>query len=274
VALEEWVNFKSTTWSRVVLAKVSKYMAAKWLEVLGDIPISRVDEAAVLRLYMDTAKKSPRWGNTVRGYLRQFLQHQCRLGRIQKTPIESWPTRKTAGTTRAMMVLPRDAEEKIFTCGVLSPEEKAYLRLAIRTGLRYGTISQLRAEMVNQKARTLWVPGAITKNGKDRTIPLVREVFEALKIPADPKALLFPGLPDVSSLNRALKRAAFKCGIPGAADLNTTNLRRTGMDRLVNYGVPLEVSRQALGWETTDVVVKHYIAQMNAQVARGFLEKI
>ncbi len=115
---------------------------------------------------------------------------------------------------------------------------------------------------------SLRIPGRITKNGKDRVLPLVGELAEivgrrrlARRIEVGGTSTLCDlvfhrnGAP-VRELRKSWKTATRKAGCPG---LLLHDLRRSACRNLRRAGVPEQVAMQVSGHRTTSIFQRYSI---------------
>lgn len=279
--VRSWFAFKETTWCRKVASRNREYMLPGWLKVLGPLPIGEVTTIHVQGLYMsrrmsERAKRnkegtrSNTWMNTERGTLRSFFIWAVAAKLIETSPISGWP-RLQPEEPPPKEAVPEENEDLI--CEELRdhPACLAFVRLACRTSLRYGSIENARCGWL--KNGILTVPAGFYKQRRTFRIPVPAKAREHLNKSIDPEAPLIPGLPDNTTLNRTIRAAAARAGVP-APKMNCTCLRATAFDRVLHLGVPGPNAAKLLGWETTGVAYKHYLASGSDAENLSILEQI
>jgi integrase len=154
------------------------------------------------------------------------------------------------------------------------PEEiRPVITFAYYTGCRKGEILALWWSQVDFSARVVRLEPGETKNDEARTIPLVPELYEVLKLQRETRDQYFPESPWVFS--RAGEpildfRAAWEsaCKAAGLAvevgDKKKTvklfhDLRRTGVRNLIRAGVPERVAMMISGHKTRAVFDRYNI---------------
>jgi integrase len=123
--------------------------------------------------------------------------------------------------------------------------------LSLNTGMRRGEVCQLRRENIDLSKRTLTIPGAYSKSGKTRVIPLNDEAHQTLSLwlrenHNGVSPLVFPskdGRP-LAEIKTAWSRVLSKAGIE---QFRWHDLRHSFASNLVIAGVPLNTVRELLG---------------------------
>lgn len=134
------------------------------------------------------------------------------------------------------------------------------LTIGFYTGMRLGEILGLHWENVSLPDGQIRLDPGSTKNGEPRTIPLVGELLEMLKIERQRHsegAFVFMrgGLP-IGSFRKAWASA---CERAGLAHLLFHDLRRTGVRNLVRAGVSEHVAMTISGHKTRTVFERYNI---------------
>jgi integrase len=151
------------------------------------------------------------------------------------------------------------------------PEEiRPVITFAYYTGCRKGEILALRWSQVDLAERVVHLEPGETKNDEARTIPLVADLHEVLRLQRETRDQYFPESPWVFS--RAGKRildfrSAWEsaCKAAGLVDANGEpaklfhDLRRTGVRNLVRAGVPERVAMTISGHKTRAVFERYNI---------------
>jgi integrase len=149
------------------------------------------------------------------------------------------------------------------------------------TGQRKGEAGSLTWSMIEDDS--LRIPGRITKNGKDRVLPLVGELGEiierrqlARRIKVDGTSttklcdLVFHrnGAP-VRELRKSWKTATRKAGCPG---LLLHDLRRSACRNLRRAGVPEQVAMQVSGHRTTSIFQRYSLTKGSNELVTACLD--
>jgi integrase len=146
----------------------------------------------------------------------------------------------------------------------LRQELPEYLRpivaMGFYTGMRLGEILGLRWENVDLLNAQVHLDPETTKNDEPRTVPLVYELLELLKIERqkNPEAqwVFTRGRRPVGSFYKAWTSACERAGLCG---LLFHDLRRTGVRNMVRAGVPERVAMAVSGHKTRAVFERYNI---------------
>ena len=144
----------------------------------------------------------------------------------------------------------------------LRQELPEYLRpvatMGYYTGMRRGEILKIRWDSVDLQAGEIRLNAGETKNDEPRTIPLLSELREMLKIEReknpDGEFVFVRSRHQIGSFYKAWKSACARAKLPG---LLFHDFRRTGVRNLVRAGVPERVA-MAISGHKTQAVFKRY----------------
>jgi integrase len=151
------------------------------------------------------------------------------------------------------------------------PEEiRPVITFAYNTGCRRGEILALKWAQVDLAERVVRLEADQTKNGTARTIPLVPELWEVLKMQREFHDQYFPESPWVFSrfgeqirkFNRSWANACKAAGLvnaDGEPEKLFHDLRRTGVRNLLRAGVPERVAMAISGHKTRSVFDRYNI---------------
>jgi integrase len=154
------------------------------------------------------------------------------------------------------------------------PEEiRPVITFAYNTGCRKGEILALQWPQVDLSEGVVRLEPGETKNDEGRTIPLVPELYEVLKIQRETRDRYFPDCPWVFSrggerildFRGAWESACKAAGLVakvGEKDKHTRlfhDLRRTGVRNLIRAGVPEKVAMAISGHKTRSVFDRYNI---------------
>jgi integrase len=148
--------------------------------------------------------------------------------------------------------------------------------IALNTGLRRGSLCNLRKEDVDFVGRKITVPAAYAKSGKTFRVPLNVEAREVLsgwlvENASNPSPLVFPskdGLP-IRELKTAWNNVLVKAGIER---FRWHDLRHTFASKLVIAGVPLNSVRVLLDHSHPLMTVRY--AHLSEDVTAAAVEKL
>jgi len=130
---------------------------------------------------------------------------------------------------------------------------KDILTVAYWSGMRKGEITSLTWEKIELKNRMIRLQPEDTKEGKAKSVPMSKAVYEILKgIPRglhDPHVFLYYGRPITRNFSQGLKSACKKAGVVWGRDVKgrfifhdlrhtfITDTRRAGVDRTVRMAI-------------------------------------
>lgn len=264
-ALNEWLDRKARTWSPKT-AKFVRTLAEGWLSVLGgerEVREATTGDVERLEAQRDDGLRSASALNQERTYLRAFFRWCALRGWCGADPTVTWAFRRPV-VKREYAVLSREEENRLVEA---APEWLArYVRLAVCTGLREGTIRQLTWGMLH--GDVLEIPGRIMKARRPHRIPVPQRALAALGEPGAKSAPLCP-LPIAERVYTVFKRVVAKTGVNPVASPH--DLRRTWVARLSERGTPLQVVQKLGGWKTASTLLTHYCGEVPEAAAREVL---
>jgi len=161
---------------------------------------------------------------------------------------------------------------------VLPEYLKPVLTFGYYTGARVGEILNLRWRQVDLKGRTVNLDPGTTKNDQPRTIPLARELAEALKTLKTIHDLNWPDGESVFTRNGKRIRTFYvawksACKRSGVSERLFHDLRRTAVRNMVRAGVPERVAMAISGHKTRAVFDRYNIvAERDLHAAAHRLE--
>jgi integrase len=175
---------------------------------LLDRPISQLTPAAIQQLHKDVAKTAPSSANVLVRVLRLLVRFSHRKFRDPMTgisPLPDWSAdtmlrrwhperrRKRSITPENMHAWHKAVEDMPNHMAGRAGIGADVLIFLSYTGLRIGETLKLTADMYDQRARVLHIPGIITKTGQAFDMPLSRQAAEiAERRAAAPGEKLFP----------------------------------------------------------------------------------
>jgi integrase len=228
------------------------------------------------------------------GCLRAVLKRSGDWVRLQTDgdEIEMLPERDNVG--RALT-----AEEEAELIGASAKSRSRvllpFVRLAIETGARYGTIQRLQWKNVDFAKSYLTFGKDKTAAGSGRTIPLTPRAFETLRFWADqfpthePDHFVFPSekcggtgsgeafgftgsavyesdpTKPAGSIKTAWRVARKRAGLP---DLRIHDLRHTAVSRMIAGRTPLPMIARIVGWSAGT------LAKMSARYGHFSLDEM
>lgn len=251
-------------------------MYTRWRRHFGAVEILEITPAHVesYRILRDDGRGGSSL-NKERRELMAIFDYAVSLGEIAASPVRTWGRVKEV-VQREYVVL--DEGEERLLCRELSAAGYAslavYVRFAIQTGLRQGTIRAMEPSWLNYDKGVLTVPARFMKNRKQLTIPLSWNAFNCLTPSKDGFGThdrLMP-LPCHQTIHSRVKAAAVKAGLPVA--LSPHDFRRTWVARMRDAGADmLEVMRLG-GWSGPTALLEHYFGEVPEKRARELLNAV
>lgn len=188
-----------------------------------------------------------------------------KLGKLEHNPCRRI-TKYKVDAKRKRVLTPEEERRILEVLDVEYPSIRGIVRLALLTGMRRGEIFQLRFENINLEIQRnlrgevlsygqIDLPGAITKSGKPRTIPLTKEAREIL---ADRVGEPYTTVFNAVTASHASKIFAYACRVARVTGVVFHSLRHTFATRLAARGVHPAVIKEILGhssMQQTDVYV-------------------
>jgi integrase len=150
-------------------AETARLLRKHFLPRLSHLPIDEIGARIVSDL-LDDLLATPSVARHAFVALRTFFRWSVRRGLIEASPIASMgaPTeprsRDRVLTDKELSALYRKAVSIRHTGSKIA-------QLLILTGQRRGEMGSLRSEYINREARTITLPGSLTKNGRLHTFP-------------------------------------------------------------------------------------------------------
>jgi integrase len=130
------------------------------------------------------------------------------------------------------------------------------IQLAIHTGMRAGELRSMSWSDIDLKnPHEASVHLSMTKNGTERTVPLIKEAVEVFR--RMPRAIggdVFPSLDDTVKISRAFKRS---CKWAGIEDLRFHDLRHEAASRFAPHLQSQELMK-VMGWKAPQMVARYY----------------
>lgn len=263
--------------------KQRKSIKAKWLAVVGDVAIERLD-ASLLETYKARRLAAGTAPATINKGL-MVAKHMCRVAARSGW---GWMDRERAAVVREVPMLqeppgrqrPIKPSELAAVFGAFKRKDSRFARrvvsAALLTGCRLGEILDLRVEEVDLRRKLIDL--SRTKQNRNHqlviTAPLEALLKEALGEPKRAGAHVFingRGAPyTVDGFSKHFARIAERAKAP---DITFHDLRRHVGTLLINAGERLEVVSKLLGHSTVAVTQRSY-AHLATEATRGAFEQL
>ena len=186
--------FLDTAKARLRPRTVSDYsyhLNRHWLPVFGRTQLSDIRRADI-STHVDRLIKTPSEANHTLVCAKVFFSWATRKGYIEHSPADKIAlparirTRDRVLSDDELKAVMKAADEIGYPYGTL-------VSLAVRLGQRRGELVQLRWELIDQQERTISMPAALMKGGRDHAYPYPDAVAKILAgLPFRRCDLLFP----------------------------------------------------------------------------------
>jgi len=189
--------------------------------------------------------------NAHRALLRWFFGHLARRGVLDRSPAADLP-RFPEAPVEARALTEEEVARLLRSAVGLT---RAFVVLALETGLRRGTLASLRWEWVDLEDGWLHLPPAAMKARRRFDVPLTEAALEALRsVRASIAGPVWPfGDSAVEKRFRKLRRRA-------GVDCRFHDLRRTFFTLARERGVPLEIAMRLSDHKDERTALRHYRA--------------
>jgi len=155
-----------------------------------------------------------------------------------------------------------------------------FVKFLYAIGMRSGQAMLLTWDMVDRNCTELYVPGEITKNGEDFTLPLVYKNGEPIfEFVSDIKRMTrFNGQSvfDTTNFRKEWRSACHRLGLgvfnpenEAYRGLRPHDFRRTACRNMVKHGIPQTVA-MAISGHKTDSMFRRYAIMDNSAVQDAF----
>ncbi len=216
-------------------------------------------------------KLSPKTINNALAVLSKMLRYAEEIEIIKKVP----RIRMLKICNTKFDFLDFDEAERLLEAAKYNPEWYRIIFFGIRTGLRFGEISELRWSDVNIKIgrmmiRRSFYKGEITtpKGGRERELPLSSQTVELLKQHHHQKGQIVFCKTDGERRSYSTVRDGLElcCKKAGLRRITPHVLRHTFASHLAMKGVPIKTIQELLGHATIDMTMRY--AHLSPEVKR------
>ncbi len=278
VSLEEFAEEFIDTYARVnnkpseVLSKTG--ILERYLKpILGprDLDQIKVREIERLKAILLKRQLSPKTVNNALAVLGKMLRYAEEIEIIDKAP----RIRLLKVPRPDFDFLTFDEADQLLEAAKYNPEWYAMVFFALRTGVRYGELCELRWSDVNLRNGRLMVRrgyymGHVTtpKGGREREIPLSPQLVSFLKTYRHLRSeLVFcKTTGDRRLYDGALDALRFVCKKAGLRRIGWHVLRHTFASHLIMKGVPIKTVQELLGHATIEMTMRY--AHLSPEVKR------
>lgn len=209
--------------------------------------------------------------------LRAMFNFLVKRGTISKNDVPAFPMAPNVDNKRRGYLDESDLPKLLKE---ISPTLHPFVKFLYATGMRSGQATQLTWDMVDKNCTELHVPGELTKNGEDFTLPLVYKngepIFEFVQ---DIKRMSrFNGQPifDTTNFRKEWRNACHRLGLgvfnpetEAYRGLRPHDFRRTACRNMVKNGIPQTVA-MAISGHKTDSMFRRYAIMDRSAVQDAF----
>lgn len=251
----------------------------------GNLRVSRLTPRLAERYFaMRLASVRPATANKDLRTLRAILRRAMRRGALASDPFagvrpvrEPEPAVRVLSADEVARLLAACDPESVVARGARSQARqvrlhqwRAFLYLALTTGLRSGELTHLRWEDIDRERGVLTVRSSAehrTKGGRGRTVPLLPEAADLLAVlPRGDWVFVLPsGRRWRNNLQREFQALASAAGV----QCTLHDLRRTYASHLQMGGAPAAVAQRLLGHASALTTARHYTGVLDAALVRA-----
>ncbi len=183
------------------------------------------------------------------------------------------------GSNARKRVLSFDEIRKLM--GETPPHLRAMVEVALYTGARQGELRELRWKHIDRKNKFIRLPASMTKESKEKNIPIaprVMEILDSLVVPinknTDGYVFIFRGKPITHNtgmkkgMRNACKRAEIPYGRNAENGLTFHDIRRTAKTFMVQAGIE-KVYRDTILGHSLEGMDVHYIVPSEQDLTRA-----
>jgi integrase len=276
-AVVQYAGFKEMVWCP---RQRERFMdqCKPWLRRWGAREVQSVSPAEIEELEVARSKEiKPSTLNAEGMQLKAFFRYAMKHGWRQDNPAADWKARKCEVDEEYYQVLCPEDEQKLLAA--VSREWQQLIVTALYSGMRAGTLRKLRYEWFSRLS-DVWqvkVPGKAMKMGRPLEVPVSGKIVQVLGLnkrsPDADQGLVFPWMPArPQDLSHAFKRETKRAKVNPR--LKFHDLRRSFATRLLDKGVPMPTVMRLGGWTSMDVMLRRYLARLEAEKGREALEKL
>jgi integrase len=213
------------------------FMPKLRLEIMEDIT-----RASITKI-IDGLAETPAEQNYAFRVIRLFMRTGVRRGQLTLSPcanmrLPARPASRDRVLTDAELKTIWQAAEGTFG---------QIVKLLILTGQRRGEIAALKKEYIDPKARTITLPGSVTKNGREHTFPYGRIAYDvSTAIPEHSRPFLLSASGYDNAFNGFSKAKRELDKVCNIAPWTLHDLRRTFATNLARLGVAPHIVERLL----------------------------
>lgn len=234
----------------------SQRIAERVAYLIGDIPISKIDEESI-KLLVRLLEGSGVKGATVNRYLatiKTLLRHHQQPWEHIKLKKESKGRMRVLSKEEEMTVIDLLRNQDHTGKRSYYPEVADLVEVLVDTGCRLSEVLNLKYKDINWDTNliSIW----INKGDKPRSIPMTKRVVGIL-LARHQDGKLKPFTIDVDQAQRAWGWVRKKMGLEGDSEFVLHALRHTTATRLIDRGIDLYTVKEWLGHSTIQVTERY-----------------
>ena len=257
-----------------------KEILRRWAAITGDPPLKDITVGLLAR-YRDCLKQSPGQrgermsANTIRTHLRHIQaildkagpsgpRHRDAADLLEKVPWIKPPRQEHMQPKAAKLEHIGDlysaavAMDRPHVEGITAAAWwRALLVVALNTGLRRGTLFQLRMSHVKWSNKQLVIPPQRLKTARGQTLPLNPITLQHLEAIRTERQLVFPWHNGMECFHKTFHRLQDVAGIPEEEQFGLHGIRKRAATLLCEHS--LQAAQLLLGHTTARTTVAHYI---------------
>jgi integrase len=212
--------------------------------------LTEISTEAVAKYHAERGTERRVSANRELGFLKMILQRAVEWGELGSNPAAR--VKKFAEQRNRLRILSDDEAARLLDAA--RPHLRPLLMLLLTTGMRpneafalrwaydgWDTEKKAKSSIVSIKKRVIFIPASLSKNHKDREVPLSNELVALLDaLPRDASGKVF-------EMNSAPK--SFRAAVDDAELKNVTlyTLKHTAASRMIRAGVDIVTVCELLG---------------------------
>lgn len=267
-ALELWLNHKSKQWSEKTRREVERYVEV-WSQSIGIAAPENFTTAFVAQFSSDLP-----WRGATKNKARMFFRGFCRWavahGYLLNNPAVGWERAREVNRKKYVVLSKEEVGRLVAVLEDISPPVARLVKWAAYTGLRFGTLVQLKQEWIRNGV--LEVPADAVKTRRPNRIPLHAELVNKQTCAGAGDDLDLPEFLDYQHANRAFREGIKKAGLDPATTFH--DLRRTFVAWMMEAGAPQAVIMRLGGWSSPLTLQRCYQAVIPDKSLLSYLNKV
>lgn len=260
---EAWAKDGAGRWTAAVFEQV-KVLLRRWASMLGD-SAEMGGEEVVMVMQEARRRVGPAAEMRERMFFRQAVRYAQAMVGGPAVPVDVWAARRVV-VKKKYIVLSKEEEARLLVnAAFVGQLVWRFVKVALGTGLRMGTVLQARWGWVDLKERVMVVPASAMKTREAVTVPMPDVPYEGQK-----DSELVVGTKATKEGKEQMRRwfaaAVRMAGLP--KETRPHDLRRTWVARMVEKGCPTATLMALGGWRSVSTLVRHYTEKLSNSEVR------